>query len=381
MPIVRPPYGNELLKTGAISALLKVTAQDTPNMTVRIGPGGYWKEEVEFVQTAKVNSAAIVAPIADARYDMVCLKDTGLPTIVSGITGVNPALPTVPPNYLPLAAIFVQAGQLAITDTCIYDMRPFFKAGSRPSNHNLLISRNVPDAHEITAITGLQALLDGKVSLLDVNGLLDTKADVTGTSSSSFALNKGASGIAGPEAYFSVERGAEPTVSIRWNEILELWQFTNDGTNWQSFNSPDLSPGIVTYATLDSGLQDFVDNHDHDARYYTQAEVDSLLGTKVDPIHIHSAADITTGTLAEARLPIGIDPAKLANGTVSTEEFQHVSGVTNPIQAQLDTKISKVNPDDIEITGSLNGIILQSVNGTRWRLTVNNTGAVVTTSI
>lgn len=51
------------------------------------------------------------------------------------------------------------------------------------------------------------------------------------------------------------------------------------------------------------------------------------------------AADIQTGTLDSARLA-SIDATKIANGTVGNTEFQALNGVTSSIQTQLDDKAS-----------------------------------------
>ena len=39
------------------------------------------------------------------------------------------------------------------------------------------------------------------------------------------------------DVFFTVERGSDPDVSIRWNEIGDTWQFTNDGTNYIDIGS------------------------------------------------------------------------------------------------------------------------------------------------
>lgn len=344
MSITKPPHGDDLRRIGAMAELLRVRAQNNPNMTVRINRGGFWKDEATWIETPNTNTAAIAPPLSGARYDVVCLRDNGLPMIVQGTPGVNPGLPTIPEKFLPLAAIFVQAGATAIREDVIYDIRPFFRAGTPVGNHQSLTNRNALEAaHTISAITGLQAALDSKTTLTEVNNLLVNKADIDGTISTSFTLNKGYTGVAGPDAMLEVERGSEPNVGIRWNETAELWEFTNDGTNWQSFNAPDLSPGIIDYDNLNGPLQDLIDGksdigHSHNDLYYTEAEVDAALAGKSDIGHTHDAAEIISGTLGHDRLPTNIDPAKIADGTVSSLEFQRLTGVTAPIQAQLDGK-------------------------------------------
>lgn len=59
-----------------------------------------------------------------------------------------------------------------------------------------------------------------------------------------------------------------------------------------------------------------------------------------------SASIITSGTLAEARLPTGINANKIADGSVTSAEFQYLGGVTSDIQTQLNGKgnLSGANP-------------------------------------
>ena len=63
-------------------------------------------------------------------------------------------------------------------------------------------------------------------------------------------------------------------------------------------------------------------SHTHDDRYYTEEEVDGLLAAKANTSHTHSAANITSGTLALDRIPTitdakiqGISASKLT-GTI-----------------------------------------------------------------
>jgi hypothetical protein len=45
-------------------------------------------------------------------------------------------------------------------------------------------------------------------------------------------MSSSASGSPTENVLFTVERGSEPDVSLRWNEAGDTWQFTNDGTNY-----------------------------------------------------------------------------------------------------------------------------------------------------
>lgn len=109
------------------------------------------------------------------------------------------------------------------------------------------------------------------------------------------------------------------------------------------------------------GLQDELDDKSNVGHTHVKADV-------TDFAHTHSAADLTSGTvpdgrfpatlpavsganltslnassiasgtLAEARLPTGIDAAKISGGNVSNTEFDHLNGVTSALQTQIDGK-------------------------------------------
>ena len=47
-------------------------------------------------------------------------------------------------------------------------------------------------------------------------------------------------------ASVSVERGTQPDVAIRWNELLDVWEFTNDGIQFEEVGS---GGGLIVSAT------------------------------------------------------------------------------------------------------------------------------------
>jgi hypothetical protein len=62
----------------------------------------------------------------------------------------------------------------------------------------------------------------------------------TGTVSSTgteILMSSSASGSPTENVFFTVNRGDDPNVSIRWNETGDTWQFTNDGLNYLDIGS------------------------------------------------------------------------------------------------------------------------------------------------
>ena len=65
-------------------------------------------------------------------------------------------------------------------------------------------------------------------------------------------------------------------------------------------------------------------------------------GTSGNPLDVATdgitANEIAAGAVTNAKLGTGIDAAKIADGSVSNTEFQHLNGVTSAIQTQIDGK-------------------------------------------
>lgn len=203
MTISNPPKGDADKKIGAYFAPLSVTAQNTPNMTVKVRAGWFYDTNNNAVEYPGGNSPVIAAPGSNAKWVIVGINASGSIVLVDGTPAVTPSLPSLPASTLPLAFAYVTSSTTVITNDKLFDARPLF--------------RNVD----------LVGALANYTTFADVAAEVATKADVDGTASTDFALNKGA--VSGATSTFSVERGGSPTVALRWNEGTGKWQFTNDG--------------------------------------------------------------------------------------------------------------------------------------------------------
>ena len=64
-----------------------------------------------------------------------------------------------------------------------------------------------------------------------------------------------------------------------------------------------IDDGDISYNNIADVPSTFApSSHNHDDRYYTETETDSLLAAKAASSHNHSASEITSGTLADARV-------------------------------------------------------------------------------
>ena len=66
-------------------------------------------------------------------------------------------------------------------------------------------------------------------------------------------LNSGVSASPSLNAGIEIERGTSANTSIRWNESTDVWQFTNDGTNFYSIQDFDTALGTKTTDNLTQG--------------------------------------------------------------------------------------------------------------------------------
>jgi hypothetical protein len=240
-----PLYGDEYRKLFGNLATLSPSAQDSPNMTVKISAGGFWSflDGVStYVEYVGGSSPAIIAPAGNAKWVIVALNEIGMVVNIDGSYSATPVLPAVPRNRYPIAVVYVRTGATKLTNEDIFDARPIFSNPVR--SHMDLMDLDADGNHSIAAITGLQTDLDAKADASALTDGLADKADVAGTPSATFKLNQDHTGTPSSDAFFTVERGDETNVSIMWDEGRG-WYYTNDGATWHAFMDHYLNDGSV----------------------------------------------------------------------------------------------------------------------------------------
>ena len=176
--------------------MFQPSAQDSPNMSIKINQGSFWVNNEIFVEYGGGSCPKIEAPSSGAKWVLVAINKLGVAVLINGLVKPNnPAPPDIDKNILPIAFIFVKSSTKAITNDMIFDARPVYSAGGYPQKHNQLLGRDELNCHPISSIVGLEDKLTEKLDIPEAQNLLSDKADADGTQSADFILNRDASGV------------------------------------------------------------------------------------------------------------------------------------------------------------------------------------------
>jgi hypothetical protein len=187
------------------------------------------------------------------------------------------------------------------------------------------------------------------------------------------------------DAGFEIDRGSSANVSLLWNETSDKWTFTNDGTNYLNIADAGRLDSVFSLANGTAGVAntDFT-TISATAGVYGNASfhpvvtltangrVSSITNTA---IAIDTAA-ITSGTIADARLPTKGTAGTYANATyvpvITTDAYGRVTAITNTaisFPAEADTL------QTVTTRGSTTANAINVTNTTS--STSNSTGAII----
>ena len=126
---------NDLRQDAQGGSFLKVHAQASPGMTVKI-EAGFCFIGLTKVNYAGGNSGTITAPATNPRIDLIVINSSGTISAVTGTEAASPSVPTYPEDKMVLAEIYLRVGATSIKDaddsTNGYiqnDVRPFLHKG------------------------------------------------------------------------------------------------------------------------------------------------------------------------------------------------------------------------------------------------------------
>jgi len=331
-----PPKGDTNKRVNANFIPLQVAAQVAPNMTVQIQPGSFWTADGAHVEYIGGNSPVLTAPGSAAKWVVISLNETGMIVVLDGTSSANPTLPAIPEAHLPLSGIFIGDTTTQITSDMVFDIRPMW-------------------ATRAEVIPDLTGELANRPTIAQMDAAVAVKSDTGGTDSPTFTLNQTQLGTSSTDASIVVERGAEANVSIMWNETAEVWQFSNDGTNWGPLG---MDPALYyTQTVLDAG--------ELDTRYYTETESDTMFATSM---HTHVAADVTDFTTAAATAaPVQSVAGRTGVIVLTTGDITDFNGAAYATAVQGVTADTAVQPADglstiVNDTGFIAGIDGESIS-------------------
>lgn len=106
---------------------LSVVEQASPDMTVKVNVGIGKVAGLIWEKTATTNVTITAADANNPRWDLVYMDSAGTLDRVTGTAAVNPILPALsaPTTQIPLAYVYVAAGDTAIQNAEIYDQRSY----------------------------------------------------------------------------------------------------------------------------------------------------------------------------------------------------------------------------------------------------------------
>ncbi len=147
------------------AAAFAPSAQDTPDMTVRV-EGGAIFSGTTLTEVAAQNTGIITAPTTNPRIDRVVIdRLTGVAAVVTGTPAATPTPPAIPAGKLPVAQVLLTVGMTAITNAAITDERQLTLLGldTPPSRNRLcngdFLVDNINGGAAVTPGTGTSAFV------------------------------------------------------------------------------------------------------------------------------------------------------------------------------------------------------------------------------
>jgi len=157
-----PPYGDTFRRALMQFANLKVRAQNIPNMTVYVSPGGFWyytSTGATYVEFAGGNSNVIsVPPSPNNKWTLITLNTSGSIVTIDSDAAHTPSLPALPRGRICLAAIYIQSTDTTISDDMIFDMRPVIELSVK--DHGDLQGTKDAASHPASAISFVREQVD-----------------------------------------------------------------------------------------------------------------------------------------------------------------------------------------------------------------------------
>ena len=174
-------------------------------------------------------------------------------------------------------------------------------SGSETASVTIGLPNDVTIGNNLT-VTG-DLVVSGSATYLNVEQLLVEDNLIT--------LNSSVSGSPSLNAGIEIERGTSANTDIRWNESLDVWQFTNDGTNYYTIKDFDTALGTKTTDNLTQGSTNlyFTDEKAQDAvaaaiAAGTHTNITITYNDATNSLDFVGSASISNETIQDAVAPL-----------------------------------------------------------------------------
>jgi len=123
----RPIKGDSFRRGQFAHAMFQATANDIPDMRIKIAEGSFWVNNKSLIEFSGGQSPSLEAPATGAKWVLVAINKLGKVVLYNGLAlPNNPEAPKVDKNVLPIAFVFVKSSTKVITNDMIYDLRQVF---------------------------------------------------------------------------------------------------------------------------------------------------------------------------------------------------------------------------------------------------------------
>ena len=225
---------NTLVATSIVAGTgVYVTDGDAQNgsPTIAIGQNVHPTASVIFSNVTvngQLNSDDITAAVITARTDLIV---QGNLTIRGNITTINSTSVVIDDKNLVLANNAINASQAD-------------GAG---------ITINGANASLTYASSGDKFVLNKDLEVGNIAGLYSVTTEQINVTGNIITLLSSVSGASVSNASLFVNRGSNADVDLRWNESIDRWQFTNDGTNYFNIPRPEEYDNVIYDVSIQTG--------------------------------------------------------------------------------------------------------------------------------
>jgi hypothetical protein len=175
------------------------------------------------------------------------------------------------------------------------------------------------------------------------------------------------------DSSFDVLRGSDPTVRLRWNETLDIWDFTNDGVTYMPIGIGALKKLVQGFAGVDT----LTVSHNFDDNY-PQVQIYDNTGKQIKPLEIinvdSNTVQVTFDAIQTGNVVV-IGGASIGTSGGGIGSYSQIFNVTSlPWKLSIPYSVHGLGPiEDLIVQVMDNSVPRQIIYPT---ITVSNVGTV-----